>query len=247
MELQKYNRLLLVFVHGFKGDEKTFQDFPERLRAVLTNTLAATDVDVAIYPRYETRGDLKTAANNLCSWLIETGENRADQGLPPPMIVLLGHSMGGLLVADAYFNLREASINASEEKRKNMPKVIGILSFDTPYYGVEGNLFAETARTRATDLQSKYSSTISFVSTLAAAAKSATTSTTVTTKAVTNSAPTSGSKLKWGVFGAVAAATAAAGATAYWQREKLQNGVDYVTSHLEFVKALTQQDQLNDR
>ncbi|KAK9719526.1 hypothetical protein K7432_004734 [Basidiobolus ranarum] len=162
------------------------------------------------------------------------------------MIVLLGHSMGGLLAADAYFNLKEASIAATEEERKHIPKIIGILTYDTPYYGVESNLFAETARTRATVLHSKYGSTISFVSTLAAAAKTATTSTAVA-RVATKTVTTAGSRFKWGALGAVVAATAAAGATAYWQRERLQSGVDYVTEHLEFVKALTKEEQLKER
>ncbi|ORY08271.1 hypothetical protein K493DRAFT_201154 [Basidiobolus meristosporus CBS 931.73] len=246
MELQKHNRLLLVFIHGFKGSEKTFQGFPECLKETLGNSSTAIDVDVVIYPRYETRGDLTVAATNLCNWLINIGEEQVARGLSPPLVVLVGHSMGGLLAADAYFNLRETSIGASEGNRQWLPRIIGILAFDTPYYGVESNLFAETARSRATDLQSKYSSSISLMSTLASAARTATTNTSTTNRAVGQDNK-AGSKLKWGVLGAVVAATAAAGATAYWQREKLQNGMEYVTSHLEFVKSLTKQDQLRER
>ncbi|ORX94729.1 hypothetical protein K493DRAFT_28376, partial [Basidiobolus meristosporus CBS 931.73] len=246
MELQRYNRLLLIFIHGFKGNERTFEDFPERLRTVLTNSLTAVDVDVVVYPQYETRGDLKAAATNLCNWIMKIGEERCEHGLPPPLIVLMGHSMGGLLAADAFFNLKEATAEAPEEEKKHIPKIIGILAYDTPYYGVEANLFAETARTRATDLHSKYGSAISLVSTLGAAVKTATTSTAVA-RVATDSVTAASSKMKWGTIGAVVAATAAAGATIYWQKENLQNGVSYVTEHLEFVKALTRKEELKER
>ncbi|KAI8873286.1 hypothetical protein GQ42DRAFT_118128, partial [Ramicandelaber brevisporus] len=48
--------LLLVWVHGFKGSEMTFEDFPERLQMILTNTLPGADVESIVYPRFETRG-----------------------------------------------------------------------------------------------------------------------------------------------------------------------------------------------
>ncbi|EIE83425.1 hypothetical protein RO3G_08130 [Rhizopus delemar RA 99-880] len=50
-----WDKLLLVFVHGFRGSDASFQDFPNRLQAILTNTLRL-DVEVDIYPSYKTAG-----------------------------------------------------------------------------------------------------------------------------------------------------------------------------------------------
>ena len=61
--------LLLVFIHGFKGSDDTFGNFPNDLRALLAHTLPKIDIVSVQYPRYETRGDLKESVARFKEWL----------------------------------------------------------------------------------------------------------------------------------------------------------------------------------
>lgn len=47
--------LLIVFIHGFKGDNHTFGKFPERLQHVLTETIPNSTVECTVFPVYEVR------------------------------------------------------------------------------------------------------------------------------------------------------------------------------------------------
>ncbi|KAJ9665277.1 hypothetical protein H2201_004569 [Coniosporium apollinis] len=61
--------LLLVFIHGFKGGEGTFRDFPQHLQALLSHALPKVTVTSIIYPRFETRGDLHDCVARFKEWL----------------------------------------------------------------------------------------------------------------------------------------------------------------------------------
>jgi len=50
--------LLLVWLHGFKGGDDTFESFPERLTFLLSETWPQTKCTSIIYPAYDTRGSL---------------------------------------------------------------------------------------------------------------------------------------------------------------------------------------------
>lgn len=50
--------LILVFVHGFKGTEQSFAEFPKRLQHILSETLPNTSVDSVVFPAYEVHHDL---------------------------------------------------------------------------------------------------------------------------------------------------------------------------------------------
>jgi len=50
--------LLIVYIHGFKGDDTTFGNFPSRLQHILSETLQGTVIDSVVFPAYETKGDL---------------------------------------------------------------------------------------------------------------------------------------------------------------------------------------------
>jgi hypothetical protein len=45
--------LLLVFVHGFKGSDNTFSDFPQRLEHNLTKSILDIKVESVVFPAYE--------------------------------------------------------------------------------------------------------------------------------------------------------------------------------------------------
>lgn len=45
--------LLLIYIHGFKGTDTTFAEFPERLEHVLSETIPHVKVESLIFPAYE--------------------------------------------------------------------------------------------------------------------------------------------------------------------------------------------------
>ena len=47
--------VLLVFIHGFKGSDETFGEFPQRLAHNLSQTLPNATVEPVIFPAYEVR------------------------------------------------------------------------------------------------------------------------------------------------------------------------------------------------
>lgn len=78
--------LLLCFIHGFKvslnvhyryrlhssntnqGDDNTFGNFPEHLRALVSHGLPKVDVKAIVYPKFETRGDLAECVSRFRDW-----------------------------------------------------------------------------------------------------------------------------------------------------------------------------------
>lgn len=47
--------LLVIFIHGFKGDNDTFAKFPERLQHILTETVPNCKTECIVFPAYEVR------------------------------------------------------------------------------------------------------------------------------------------------------------------------------------------------
>jgi hypothetical protein len=110
--------LLLVFIHGFKGSDDsslgggTFNDFPKDLRALIRTTLPKLEVLSVQYPRYETRGDLRECVAKFKEWLMnKTIDLEVANGTPSPTvdpsvhIVLVGHSMGGIVAAETLLSI----------------------------------------------------------------------------------------------------------------------------------------------
>lgn len=65
--------LLLVYVHGFMGNETSFQSFPAHLHNLLTITMAESHiVHTKIYPRYRSRYALEVARDEFSKWYDET-------------------------------------------------------------------------------------------------------------------------------------------------------------------------------
>lgn len=86
--------LLVVYIHGFMGNDSSFRSFPAHIHQFLKDTLADTHViHTKIYPRYKTYKSIQVARDNFSHWL-EPHES------PTTDVILLGHSMGGLLAAD---------------------------------------------------------------------------------------------------------------------------------------------------
>lgn len=62
--------LLLCFIHGFKGDDDTFQRFPEDLKQTLSSNLGEDHVESIVYPKYETKGELAETTAAFLEWSV---------------------------------------------------------------------------------------------------------------------------------------------------------------------------------
>lgn len=86
--------LLVIYIHGFYGNDQSFRSFPAHVHAFLTELLSETHiVHSKIYPRYKTYRAIQVARDNFSTWL-EPHQS------PSTDVILVGHSMGGLLAAE---------------------------------------------------------------------------------------------------------------------------------------------------
>ncbi|RDA89825.1 hypothetical protein CP533_6955 [Ophiocordyceps camponoti-saundersi (nom. inval.)] len=240
--------VILCFIHGFKGDDKTFgQDlrFTEDLRAAVAQRL----------PRVEVI-DLEVEAGTT-SPTVE----------PSVRTVLVGHSMGGIVAAETVIGLASDKPIYSEdgvEKKEPssssfnglmFPYVQAVLALDTPFLGISPGVVAHGA-------EGHYQNAASAISQLnglsnmiwgsggsqqTAGEKSATALTTTTT---TSSAANNSSWARWGkvaMYAGAAGAMAAGGAAAWANRDHLTSGWTWASSHLEFVGCLARPEQLKKR
>lgn len=61
--------LLLVYIHGFMGNETSFQSFPAHIHNLVTVKLADTHrVHTKIYPRYKSRKAIEYARDDFSKW-----------------------------------------------------------------------------------------------------------------------------------------------------------------------------------
>jgi hypothetical protein len=118
--------LLLVYVHGFVGNDMSFGSFPAHVHNLLTSYLAETHVvHTKIYPRYKSRKNISYARDDFSNWLYPH-EN------PSTDVVLLGHSLGGILTAEVV--LLPSNVPGSHELFQH--RILGTISFDTPFLGM---------------------------------------------------------------------------------------------------------------
>ncbi|KAL0579905.1 hypothetical protein V5O48_002076 [Marasmius crinis-equi] len=133
--------LHLIYVHGFQGNDTTFQSFPTHLHKYLSERVPLRhnlQVQSTIYPTYQSRKPLSNATRNFLQWLSTQ---------PPGPVILIGHSMGGLLVAEAATD--------PEMSCKRHRRVVGMIAFDCPYLGMHprvilsgiASLFAKAPKT----------------------------------------------------------------------------------------------------
>ncbi|CBF88218.1 hypothetical protein AN1068.2 [Aspergillus nidulans FGSC A4] len=99
--------LLLVFVHGFKGGDDTFGEFPQHIKVLLSRKLPSITVATLVYPKYETRGSLQDSVSAFREWLqnqvidLEVSNRTPSPTVDPSVhVFLVGHSMGGIVAAD---------------------------------------------------------------------------------------------------------------------------------------------------
>ena len=61
--------LLLIYIHGFMGNEMSFQSFPAHVHNLLAILVAETHVlHTKIYPRYKSRKAIEFARDDFSDW-----------------------------------------------------------------------------------------------------------------------------------------------------------------------------------
>ncbi|KAJ5670645.1 uncharacterized protein N7477_006008 [Penicillium maclennaniae] len=116
-------RLLLIYIHGFMGSEASFHDLPAHVHDLLTSLLSDSHVVYTrIYPRYKSWGEagIQTAVEQFSAWLAPHGAEDLD-------VILLGHSLGGILAADV------ALLQLNDQPKH---RILGLINFDVPFLGL---------------------------------------------------------------------------------------------------------------
>ncbi|WOO85647.1 uncharacterized protein LOC62_07G009144 [Vanrija pseudolonga] len=264
--------ILLVWVHGFKGTDVTFEAFPERVKHVLEQTHPGLAVHSEVFPVYETRGELSAATEAFTEWLtikvVELENNGGHGGgAGSAKVALLGHSMGGLLIADATARIEASTRNGSPM----WPNVVATIAFDTPYLGLHPHVFKHQMSNAANQIGAATSavSKLDFAALGAGALslgglawtnkkpedtrqksattqKSASPSPAGTPKPAATSSWFSNNKALVGI-GALAALGVAAAGTAYMRRDDLAGGWKWGYDHMTFVKNLFDEEGMKAR
>ena len=207
---------------------------------------------------------------------LEVASHTASPTVDPSVhVVLIGHSMGGIVGADALLLLaaeqpipRNPTSNTQpgsngiesivEPGTFMFPHIQGVLAFDTPFLGIAPGVVSYGAEGHYRTAATAYN-TFSEVAGLFGyggnnASNQGTTQASPKeppkTSPSTPDAAATPSWQRWGkyaMFAGAAGAVAAGGAALYTQRQKLTDGVGWVSSHLEFVGCLTRTSELHER
>lgn len=241
--------LLLVFIHGFKGDDSTFRQFPSRLRHVLAETVKNIVVESVVFPAYETKGELNAAVVRFADWLTNLTVQRevahgVGGGAGKAKIVLCGHSMGGLLAADS---LIEFVRTRPDTMAPLWPNIVACLAFDTPYLGLHPHVFKNQANQAAGYIRSAHS----LVSSIGALRSTSTPPRAAPMAAITAPPAPKASGGGWWAPAAYAVGGAllagAAAGTAYWKREDINTSYTWMSDHMKYVGTLWEKDALKAR
>ncbi|KAK5047643.1 hypothetical protein LTR84_006308 [Exophiala bonariae] len=118
--------LLIIYIHGFLGDETSFGSFPAHVHSLITSSLAETHVVYTkVYPRYKSRKNVSFAKDDFSNWLAPHESDTTD-------VILVGHSLGGILAAEVV--LIPSHVPGSNELSQH--RLLGLIAFDVPYLGM---------------------------------------------------------------------------------------------------------------
>ncbi|KAI0140564.1 hypothetical protein GGR57DRAFT_496032 [Xylariaceae sp. FL1272] len=119
-------KLLVIYIHGFMGNDTSFQSFPAHVHKYLKLALSDSHViHSKIYPRYKTYKSIEIARDNFSKWL---GPHES----PNTDVVLIGHSMGGLLAADVVLMQSTDQGHLAYFKHR----ILGQVALDAPLLGM---------------------------------------------------------------------------------------------------------------
>jgi pimeloyl-ACP methyl ester carboxylesterase len=139
--------------------------------------------------------------------------------------ILIGHSMGGIIAADSLLAM-------ADENDPTLSSIIGLLAYDTPYFGLNPPVIQRTITTRANAVSSAVNSAREWVPQGLFASKAS--------QAAVANQPAK-SSWSWGrTAAAVGVGVAAVGALTYFAKDPIVN-------HLQFVSVLYKSDELSRR
>ncbi|KAF7727054.1 hypothetical protein EC973_008101 [Apophysomyces ossiformis] len=165
---------------------------------------------------------MTVAVKDLCAWLsaeVRTRQDRLKQleEKGKLMIVLLGHSMGGI-VCELEINNNAAQLHGA--------KIVGLLAYDTPFYSVNSKLVSKTALDHVDEVSRQVNRFWP--------GQSTTTARTVQKQISSSKQSSFGG---WGLLAGVVG-TVAVGAAAYVARDHIVSGLSVAKDHLQFVSIL---------
>ncbi|GJN69943.1 hypothetical protein PLICBS_003995 [Purpureocillium lilacinum] len=212
-----------------------FQD----LKLQVARELPSERVESVVYPTYETKGELAQASQAFLEWLkervMDIRKTLLEKPWPPDDrevgVVLVAHSMGGFVAADALFLSLNERLDSETADKTPFPLIQGILTFDTPYNGLARSMFVYGAFSN----YQKVSNVFNVMTALGAAAPAGLRS--LATQRATRSAAVSAasrSNPAWKTWQLVAVRTgtvgaiAAGGVAAYVHREAIMKGMQKV-------------------
>ena len=68
-DIEGRRTLLLIYIHGFLGNETSFQSFPAHVHNILVSKLVQSHVvHTKIYPRYKSRKAIEYARDDFSNW-----------------------------------------------------------------------------------------------------------------------------------------------------------------------------------
>ncbi|TPX31843.1 hypothetical protein SmJEL517_g04923 [Synchytrium microbalum] len=105
-------RYLLVWIHGFMGSDESFDSFPLDVLRSLRDSYGLVGIEARVFPQFETHGDPEKAVVKLINWLLLHATTAEYDG-----VLLLAHSMGGLMACDAYRQLYRVNTKAKVQSR----------------------------------------------------------------------------------------------------------------------------------
>lgn len=190
---------------------------------------------------------------------------------PSVHTILVGHSMGGIVAAETLLSitgdqplhsLKNSQIGSTmleEHSTLMFPYIQGILAFDTPYLGIAPGVVAHGAEKHWQTANSAYSAYSSLTNAFGwgkkdTAGGAVDASRMLPSPTAVNDpnkdAATAPLWQKYGkvaMFAGVAGAIAAGGAAAYTRRDQISEGLNWATSHLEFIGALARPEEMQKR
>ncbi|KAJ1308952.1 hypothetical protein OPQ81_004635 [Rhizoctonia solani] len=259
--------VLCIFIHGFKGTESTFRghagnlhDDPVIEPEPATLGPGNVTVECLVFPSYETKGELHEAVERFVDWLTSLTVQKEvahhlKGGSGKAKIILCGHSMGGLIAAEALLSIARWR---PDKDAPLWPWIIGIIAFDTPYYGLHPSVFSNTASKAADYVSAAQQAFSAFNSFRPASIKPVPQPARAAIMAPPIMAQHSKSASPWttwvpAVGGAIIAGAAAAG-TAYWKRNEVaQYGAQvagvgtWLRDHMQYIGNLWDEEALKLR
>ena len=195
---------------------------------------------------------------------------------PSVRTFLVGHSMGGIVAAETLLSIiNEQPVNSQSNSQTHstgslsdhstlmFPYIQGILAFDTPYLGIAPGVVAHGAEKHWNTASSAYTAYTNLAGAFGWGAKDTAPGAVDASRMLP--APSSAGKVvsdansdaasaplwqRYGrvaMFAGAAGAIAAGGAAAYMKKDQISEGLNWATSHLEFVGVLARPEEMRKR